>query len=206
MVAKMTLRSGVSFNKALELMVTLVAAIAIVLLAACDTAVGAALDASTLDAAPSASCLEAEQHSDLPWIQENIIGPSCANFTSCHKGSALSAGRLNLDSMENTFDNLVDKKAGVPNEDLSSTILPMFTQGLDIVEPGDPDSSYLIKIIEGAPGFIDPEIGTMPFNNPLLCKQKRDAVRRWVESLQSSGPDAGLPPDAGPVDGAAPDA
>ena len=59
--------------------------------------------------------------------------------------------------------------------------------GLNLVEPGNPMESYLL-IILGHYGTDDPRIPddgnrTMPFNSPLLCEQKRDAIERWVESL-----------------------
>ncbi|HUH00609.1 MAG TPA: hypothetical protein VML75_01365, partial [Kofleriaceae bacterium] len=34
-------------------------------------------DAGPADAMPSASCVEAADHSDLPWIEANVITPSC---------------------------------------------------------------------------------------------------------------------------------
>jgi hypothetical protein len=140
---------------------------------------------SGADAMVSASCLEADDHSDLPWIQENILTPSCAAFTACHRGSALSAEGLNLeDGMSE--DNLVD----IPSE-----LFPDF----DLVVPGDPMNSYLMIIIGQFEGPLG-EGGTMPFNNPLLCKQKRDALGRWINGLSPGGdPDAGpSTPDAGP--------
>src|SRR5207248_1971696 len=43
------------------------------------------------------SCAEATSHSDLAWIQANVFTTSCA-LGSCHRGSAISAGRLSLES------------------------------------------------------------------------------------------------------------
>ena len=134
---------------------------------------------------PSATCLEAQDHSDLPWIQENVLTPSCAAFTACHKGAALSAEGLNLeDGM--SLDNLVD---------VESELFPEFV----LVVPGDPQNSYLMIVLGHFPGPLT-DSGTMPFNNPLLCTQKRDAIQRWIEGLQASGnADAGPSnPDAGP--------
>jgi hypothetical protein len=123
---------------------------------------------------PSASCLEAEDHSDLAWIQENIFNGGCALAAACHKGDAPDANGLNLEAGMSEA-NLV----GVPAVGDSA-------DGLNLVEPGNPMESYLL-IILGHYGTDDPRIpdgtGPMPFNSPLLCEQKRDAIERWIESL-----------------------
>ncbi len=141
-------------------------------------------DASTssTDAMPSASCLEAANHSDLPWLEENVFGRSCSAFSACHKDAAQSAGGLNLEP-GNVRRNLVNQP---------SLAFPTLT----LVVPGDPDSSYLMVLLGSRDGML-PEAGTMPYNNPLLCKAKRDAIERWIVSL--AAPDAGVP-DAGPND------
>ncbi len=117
----------------------------------------------------SASCDEAVDHSDLEWIQENVFTPSCASFNACHKGDALSAGGINLEAGM-TESELVNK---------TSVTFPAET----FVVPGDPDNSYLMVLLGSREGPIDPMIGTMPFKNPLLCEEKRDAVERWISSL-----------------------
>jgi len=119
--------------------------------------------------AVSASCQEATEHSDLEWIQENILSTSCAAFNACHKGAALSAGGLNLESGTS--------EAAMLNT--PSSRFPSF----DLVVPGDPSSSYLMIIIGGEDGPIDPSVGTMPFNSPPLCDDKIDAIRRWIASM-----------------------
>jgi hypothetical protein len=129
-------------------------------------------DASTGPADASPSCLEAAEHSDLEWIQENVITPTCAAFSACHKGAASAAGDLNLEA--GMFEaNVVD----VPSE---------LAPGLDLVEPGSPEDSYMM-IILGHYGDDDPriddDVGTMPYNLPLLCQEKRDAIERWILAL-----------------------
>ncbi len=151
-------------------------------LAACgDDA--ASPDAAVVDAAPSPECLEAVNHSDLAWIQENVFTPSCSKFNACHKGAALSAGGLNLED-GNSEANMVNQM---------SNLFPDQT----MVIPGDPENSYLMIILGSYPGDIDPDVGTMPFNNPLLCIQKREAIERWITSLANNNADAGVP-DAAP--------
>jgi hypothetical protein len=133
-----------------------------------DAAVGA-------DAAIPPSCIEATMHEDLDWIQDNILTPSCANFTACHRGSANLAGGLNLeDGMSEV--NLVE---------VESLVVPRLGQGsMKLVEPGDPDNSYLIVIMRGEPEeLIDSSVGIMPYGNMPLCDQKIEAIARWIESL-----------------------
>jgi len=134
--------------------------------AACDTGVS---PTELPDAAPSPSCLEASEHSDLAWIQDEVFTPSCASFRACHVGAASSAGGLNLEAGQSEA-NLV----GVP-----SALYPEY----QMVAPGRSQDSYLLIIIGGAEGPLSPEVGTMPLRSDLLCAPKRDAVARWIDSL-----------------------
>jgi len=128
-------------------------------LAACgDTGVKMPPDApvSTADAAPSPACVEAENHSDLDWLAPEVFGKSCSAFSVCHQGAAQSAGGLNLEP-GNVQRNLVNQP---------SLAFPSLT----LVVPGDPDSSYLMVVLGSRQGEL-PSAGTMPYQNPLLCKQ-----------------------------------
>lgn len=122
----------------------------------------------------SAQCQEATQHSDLEWIQENIFDVSCSLSPSCHQGGASEAQGLNLEPGMSE-GNMLNVPAMGDSAD-----------GLDLVEPGDPASSYLL-IIMGQFGEDDPRIpeatGPMPYNSGLLCPEKRDAIERWIEML-----------------------
>jgi len=129
----------------------------------------------------SAECLEAEDRSDLEWIQENIFTVSCSLSTSCHRGSANSALGLNLEAGMSE-GNMLDVPA-----------MGEFADGLDIVEPGQPTESYLMVIL-GQYGEDDPRLPqdtagnriTMPDSATgldLLCPQKRDAIERWITAL-----------------------
>jgi len=135
-------------------------------------------DAAPPDANPF--CLEATNHSDLPWLQEHIFTPSCSDFTVCHMGRALMAGELSLEDGK-SHDELVD---------VDSTLFPEFKR----VVAGDPANSYLMIILGQYEGPIDPMAGTMPYRNPLLCQEMRDAIERWIVdgALTGEEPDAGL--------------
>lgn len=114
----------------------------------------------------SPSCREAMDHSDLTWLQDRVFQPSCAGFTACHMGTAQEAGGLSLERGQ-THRQMVGIDSG------------MFPQ-YERVTPGDPANSYLMIIIGQYPGPIDAKVGNMPYNSPLLCKEKRDAIERWI--------------------------
>jgi len=120
----------------------------------------------------SPACLEASNHSDLDWIEQNVFAPSCAAFASCHQGNAPSAGGLDLEPGM-AAHSLVD---------VASELAP----GMALVAPGSPEESYLLVIL-GHYGAddprIDPSVGTMPASNDLLCTEKRNAIERWIAEL-----------------------
>jgi hypothetical protein len=125
---------------------------------------GVPIDAGTDAISPT--CIEAMTHSDLTWIQDRIFSISCAGANACHKGAAADAAGLSLErgqSHRQTVD--IDTKA-----------FPAFKR----VVATNPAQSYLMIAVGQYPGPIDPDVGTMPYNNPLLCKEKRDAIERWI--------------------------
>ena len=131
------------------------------------------------DAMADPLCVEAEDHSDLAWIQDNVFSRSCANFNACHMGSALSAGGLNLE----------EGMAEAALVDVPSDVAAELGYEMDLVEPGDPEGSYLMHIlghygdtVEENPR-IDESVGFMPYNNERLCPEKVEAVARWIEGL-----------------------
>jgi hypothetical protein len=133
---------------------------------------GGPADAAVVDVDASPSCVEARDHSDLEWLQSDVVTPTCAAFSACHKGEADDALGLNLES-GNTMASLVD-------------VVSQKQPDMVLVAPGAPADSYVLVIL-GHFGVddprIDPETGTMPYNLPLLCVEKRDAIARWIESL-----------------------
>ncbi len=134
-------------------------------------------DGSAADAGPDAispTCLEAMTHSDLTWIQDKIFQPSCAGFRDCHQGAAVDAAHLSLER-GSTYNQLV----GVDTEFMPATFKR--------VVAGNPAASYLMIAVGQYPGPLKDGVGTMPYNSPLLCKEKRDAIERWIA--------AGAPPE-----------
>jgi hypothetical protein len=117
-------------------------------------------------ASASASCQEAEAHSDLSWIQDNVLTPSCAAFGACHRDAATSAAGLNLEAGR-AYASLVGKPSrGSP---------PLL-----LVSPGSPSTSYLMIITGQVTGALPADVATMPLGAPLLCAPKRDAIERWI--------------------------
>jgi hypothetical protein len=149
----------------------------------CDTAIHDSL-VGTPDAPISPKCLEAAQHSDFPWIRDNVLAPSCSNFTTCHAQGNPPA-HLDL-TAANAFGNLVD-------------VMAVTVPGWGVrVARFDPDASYLLVKLGVVPGPVGDAGTTMPPNSPPLCAQKLDAVRRWIaEGAPLEG--AGGMPDAGPA-------
>jgi hypothetical protein len=121
--------------------------------------------APLIDAAPSASCLEANNHSDFDWIATNVFSTGCAAFSACHKGTATQAAGL---SLEPTVARA--QLVGV-----ASTLFPQFQR----VKPNDAANSYLMIVMGHYPGPKKAS-GTMPLNLPLVCVEKRRAIERWI--------------------------
>jgi hypothetical protein len=87
--------------------------------------------------------------------------PAC---TSCHSAnSARPPGNLSLG--ENAYQNLV----GVPSTGKAGAIR---------VVPGDPDASYLLKKVLGAPDIVGDR---MPRRGPYLSEGQIRIIRRWIE-------------------------
>jgi hypothetical protein len=139
------------------------------------------IDSPGPDAPTPADCLEAEQHSDLTWIQANIFAKSCT-FSGCHGAPVPQAG-LDL----STVDMAEATTVMVP-----SAMCPSDPGGGSQyrVVPGDPDASWMMKMVgqesDNTPASctIDPKVGLMPMdnNNELLCSQKLAAIERWIAS------------------------
>ena len=155
--------------------------LAIVILAACggggsdapvDSSSGRACQVST-----SASCMEAVNHQDLPWIEANVFSAQCA-FSGCHNGQATTAGRINLKDPGMSHDDLVGQDS-------------MIAAGRKLVVAGAPKQSYLMMMLQlFPPSEMEPtpvaapptDIGFMPqgTNGAAICCQKLDAIERWV--------------------------
>ena len=150
------------------------------MLAACGGGGGESVDATTGRAcmvSTSASCMEAANHQDLPWIEANIFAAQCA-FSGCHNGAATKAGRINLKDPGMSHDDLVGADS-------------MIVTGRKLVVAGAPKQSYLMMMLQlFPPSELEPtpvaappsDIGFMPqgTNGAAICCQKLDAIERWV--------------------------
>ena len=122
------------------------------------------------DGGTGGSCEEAKSHSDLAWIQANVFTTSCA-LGSCHHGSAVSAGGLSLET-------------GLARGQLVNTASTSAASWMRVV-PSDTTKSYLLVAIGAQSGPL-PKDGVMPLGSSVLCAEKRDAIKRWIQ--------AGAPP------------
>lgn len=108
--------------------------------------------------------------SDFASIQANVFTPTCAT-AGCHVGAAAPQG-LRLDAAS-SFALLV----AVPSNQVPAVLR---------VNPGNPDTSYLIQKLEGTAAVG----GRMPLNGPPFLDQATiDVIRQWISN--------GAPPPAG---------
>ncbi|MEW6168106.1 MAG: hypothetical protein AB1651_10465 [Pseudomonadota bacterium] len=92
-------------------------------------------------------------------IQDRVFTPQCA---SCHAG-ALAPQGLRLEDAQTSYDNLVD----VPSTEVPAQFR---------VEPGSPDTSYLIDKLEGTQA-----VGArMPLGQPPLDAETIGVIRQWI--------------------------
>ena len=89
------------------------------------------------------------------------LEPSCA-LSGCHVPASAPAGLVLAAGL--AYDNLVNVE--------SSQIA-----GLDRVEPGDPDQSYLLWKLEGNPDRLGQQ---MPFGASPLDEELLQLVRDWI--------------------------
>ncbi len=112
---------------------------------------------------------------DLQSIEDNVFTPICSK---CHIGASAPEG-LQLDAAH-AYNALV----GVP-----SVEEPNFLR----VNPGNPDESYMVLKIEGAPGI---EGGQMPLGETPLPQATIDAIRQWITNGAPNVPQAAAPAEA----------
>ena len=134
-----------------------------------DTTMGRPCAISTA----SPACVDAVNHSDLPWIEQNIFAPSCNFQGSCHDGSNSLQGKVDLRATK-SYAHLVN---------YSSVLDPT----RKLVVPNDVEASYLMLMLRDvAPAMANPpgkapSVGFMPQNTgTTLCCQKLDTLERWI--------------------------
>jgi hypothetical protein len=126
------------------------------------------------DVTTSPSCVDAPNHSDLTWIEDNVFKSGC-NFSGCHNGDNTAQGKVDLRSGK-SFAHLVN---------FASVIDPT----RKLVVPNDVAASYLMLMLRDVPpGMANPpanpppgSVGYMPQGaGTILCCQKLDALERWI--------------------------
>lgn len=115
------------------------------------------------DGANLTPCEDAVFHSDLAWIQANVFDVHCTE--GCHSGSNPASG--------------MDLSAGVAHASLVG-VTSRYDASWKRVVAGSAAQSMLMVQIGGEPG---PELeGFMPWNQPRLCNEMVDAIRRWINA------------------------
>ena len=135
---------------------TWVASLAAAAVAAC-TGSGVGLDANGNPITPGGGGEPLTP--DFKSIQDNVFTPIC---TKCHIGAGAPQG-LQLDAAH-SYALLV----GVPSTEQPNVLR---------IKAGDPDNSYLVQKIEGAPSISGVR---MPFGGPYLPQSTIDVIRTWV--------------------------
>ncbi len=99
----------------------------------------------------------------LDQIQGAIFTPDCAT-AGCHNATTQAAG-LSLADADTSFAELVDEFSGQNGQ-----------SNVKLVDPGNPDASYLIRKLEGAAGITG---NRMPPGTPLP-QSEIDVIRQWI--------------------------
>jgi hypothetical protein len=120
---------------------------------------GEGLDQNGQPISSSSSSSSVPLTADFASIQANVFTPIC---TRCHIGASAPQG-LQLDAAH-SYSMLV----GVPSVEEPSILR---------VDPGNPNESYLILKLEGAPGFVGAQ---MPFGGPYLPQSTIDTIAQWI--------------------------
>jgi Bacterial Ig-like domain len=96
---------------------------------------------------------------DFESIQANVFTPICS---PCHSGATAPEGEM-LDA-SHSYNSIVG---------MASTEQP----AIERIKPGDPDSSYLVRKIQGGPDISGVQ---MPYHETPLPQSTIDAIRQWV--------------------------
>jgi hypothetical protein len=154
------------------------ATVALVLAPGCRILIGdtdAPPDAAA-DAPLSPTCMEAETHSDLQFIEDKIFATSCV-FSGCHNGSNTgNEGILNFKSGQ-SYPFLVNYASKIDTT-------------RKLVVASKPNESYLLMMVQqikpadmSPPASAPPaNVGYMPSNagGAVMCTPKREAIQRWI--------------------------
>ena len=135
------------------------AASALIVAAAGCTGSGEGLNANGQPEGPGGAGTPPPLTADFSSIQANVFSQICIR---CHIGAGAPEG-LQLDAAH-SYALLV----GVPSTE-QPTVLR--------VKAGDPDNSYIIQKLEGAPTITGAQ---MPFGEPPLPQATIDVIRQWI--------------------------
>ncbi len=100
-------------------------------------------------------------------LQLRVFSPRCAS-SSCHGGNPPANAPLSLDP-ERSYAELV----GVPSSQLPT---------MSLVEPGDPERSYLVLKLRGTAAAAGGTGTLMPVGDAPLAEEEILAVEGWIQA------------------------
>jgi hypothetical protein len=127
----------------------------------------------------TSSCAAAVGHSELSWIQTNIIQPKCALSDSCHTNKSpqdmldLSTAAKSYSLLVNQVSVLDTSRMLVVPSNVNASLLSAFIGAIKPAEAVPPLSALPL----GKNGTV---IGTMPYTSLVLCCEKVDAITAWI--------------------------
>jgi mono/diheme cytochrome c family protein len=103
----------------------------------------------------------------LSTITETIFVPRCAT-SACHAGHPPPSAPGSYE-LEWIWGDIV----GVPSQQLAT---------MNVVEPFDPEHSYLVYKLRGTAGMVGGNASPMPIGDLLLTEAEIQAVEAWIRN------------------------
>ena len=107
----------------------------------------------------------ADGDATFSWVHTNVILESC----SCHQDGQHSSGLAGLDDAGTAYTALVGAESGG-------------SPGMNLVEPGDSDASYLMHKLDGTHDSVGGAGSQMPLSGCCLEDDVRDTIRDWIDA------------------------
>jgi hypothetical protein len=129
-------------------------------------------------------------------IHTLILGPSCANFKSCHSQSGKTDAKINMCAAPDpaglpqqicqsnaTLRSAYDALVGMPPLHVVPSNARAKGEGMRIIEPCKPENSFILTKLRLPVTETDPDVNYgehMPNDNPSLSKGEIDAISDWI--------------------------
>ena len=126
-------------------------------------------------------------------ISEQVLQPSCADFSVCHSTRGAQDTPINLCGAPDPNTNRPGGAVCKPTAALIDAYNALVgvaskndqakAEGLQVVKPCDPDKSFLIIKLKLPVTATDAKVGYgqhMPKDNPALPQEQLDGIRDWI--------------------------